>query len=281
MNKIKKIGVLGCGNMAGAMTFNLSKNLNKLGSTYQFHLYTPSKTKALKLCNDISKYVETEVHDSISFISEMDIVFLGFKPQQFKEVSNNLKKLINKKTIIYSILAGINIQTITDHLSNENIVRSMPNTPIKIGKGMNLLSFSSELSKENVSELTKLSKLMSPVEIVVESSLDLLTPVSGSGPAYLFYLGESLVSYLVKNNIEKNIAENIVKETLAGAASLWADQTDTSQTKISATELKNQVTSKGGITQEVLNGFDHKNLSELIHQSLDLGVTKSIELGKL
>ncbi len=134
-----KIGVLGCGNMATAVVLGIH-NQNK---NIEFHCYTPSYTRA----RDLAEKVNGKAHKELTSFVDMDYWIVACKPQQVQNLANNLNGKL-KNTNIVSFLAGTTIDNLGKIFSSQNIIRIMPNTPVKIGEGITLLTSSSECSNQ-------------------------------------------------------------------------------------------------------------------------------------
>jgi pyrroline-5-carboxylate reductase len=197
------------------------------------------------------------------------------KPQIIEGVLQDLAPRISGETLVYSIAAGKTLSDIAKHLpAGTAIVRAMPNTPVLVQNGMTAL-----IANEHVSEEQKkaLNALVSGTGTVAwlddESQMDAVTAVSGSGPAYLFWLAECLVKAGIAQGLSSELATTLAKATIDGAGSMLASfDTPPSQ-------LRENVTSKGGTTAaalEVLMSDD--GLAPLIDAAIEAAAKRSKEL---
>ncbi len=262
--------VLGAGNMGQAMV--LGAYAKKFAADYA--IFTPTGTKALALAQKVGgKKLETlaEAHKAAH---EADIVVLAFKPQQFDSVAIELKGQLSEKTIVLSLLASISLEQIKKGLGVAHVVRVMPNTPASIGQGLHLYT-AGESEKNHPAFAAALDFLQGSgtlLEVQAEGQLDLLTPFSGSGPAYLFELAELLEKNLEKRGFELSYARKLIVQMLKGAA-LYLESSDRAPA-----ELKQNVMSKGGITEAVIKELEQGGIEELFSRALDKGLERLNEL---
>lgn len=194
-----------------------------------------------------------------------DVIVLAVKPQAMKNVCENLKPYIDSNTLILSIAAGQSLATFENYFGkNQPIIRAIPNTPAAIGKGMNVAVANPHVSaaqKTTASDILKAAGLLEWVED--ENLLNAVTALSGSGPAYVFYLMEVLTHAGEKAGLGKSLAETLARQTVIGSAAL----AETSHED--AAVLRKNVTSPGGTTEAALNilmsGEVQKIFDDAIH----------------
>ena len=217
-----------------------------------------------------------------SNISELEIKKLGIKalliavkPQIVREVAYEIKDYINTSQIIISIVAGKKIKFYKDIFGKKfSIIRVMPNTPASYGKGVTAIYPCENTNNSNLTNTKKIfSAVGNVVELKKENKMDIVTAISGSGPAYVFLLIEYLVKTAVKNGLDKKTATILVKETLLGASYM------ASISSKSAEILKKDVTSPGGVTEAALEEFNRNSIFlKTIDRAISAAVKKSIKL---
>ena len=180
---------------------------------------------------------------------KIDFVVLAVKPQQLNEIKDGLLKVENKNTIFISILAGKSTKWFKENISNNlKIVRAMPNLPASISKGITAIFCSKNIS---LSEKLIIKKIMLSVGTVSfvrkENQIDVITGISGSGPAYFFYLVEILIEIGIDLGLSKKESVNFAQNTFIGSAYLLDEEN-----KLSAKSLRENVTSPGGTTEAAL-----------------------------
>ena len=146
---------------------------------------------------------------------KIDFVVLAIKPQQLNDIKNDILKFENKSTVFISILAGKSVSWFKENISTEiKIVRAMPNLPASISRGVTAIYCSSSILPNEKLIIEELLSSIGTVSFVSnEEQIDLITAISGSGPAYFFYLTEALTEIAIDLGISKNDAINFSKNT--------------------------------------------------------------------
>jgi pyrroline-5-carboxylate reductase len=178
---------------------------------------------------------------------EAKLVFLSIKPQVMPRVLSELRGHVQDDALVFSIAAGVTIDTIRAGLRTEAIVRAMPNTPAQIGEGITMWTATEAVTdKQRQYAESLLSALGESVYATEEKELDMATALSGTGPAYVFLFMEAMIDAGVHLGFSRRIAETLVNQTVIGSA-LFAKQAG-----LHKATLRNQVTSPGGTTAEAL-----------------------------
>ena len=250
-----KLAVLGCGNMASALVTSFCNEFENL----DVFTFTPTYKRALELAESANG----KAFKTIAEIPESQFYLIGCKPQQFDDLAEMLSPHLNNNAVIISMMAGKNVKAIGEKLKVSKVIRVMPNTPSKIGKGVQLLYFSPGLDLSEQSFVEELFSVSGELFIFQnEDQIDLVTPHCGSGPAFVFELARILITDLEEKGISRVGAEKMIKYMLHGASSLLLNSSD------SPTELRNMVTSKGGVTEEALNTLKQGNLEEVFKTAM-------------
>lgn len=260
-----KMAVLGCGNMAASLV----KGYYKYHQDFVFYCYTPSLDKAAKLASEVrGTHVKT-----LTELPHCDFYLIGCKPGQFKELALTLKPLLNERAIIISMMAGVSCDTIEARLGVKQIVRVMPNTPSAVGLGVNLLYFTAQITEAAQKIVTSFfTQLTSPYFLQSEKQMDLITGVTGSGPAYLFELGRIMSEHLKTLGVSEVDSRQMICDLFVGSASLMKQSTDSFET------LRNNVTSKGGSTYVALKVFSENNLDKIFLDAFAGAYQRNLEL---
>ena len=203
-----------------------------------------------------------------------DVVILAIKPQNLVEVMAELNGQLQSSTLVLSIVAGARINTLCLGLDHNCVVRVMPNTPAQIGEGMSVWTATAEVTEQQRGWVSSMLGAMGR-EICVndEQYLDMVTAVSGSGPAYIFLLVESLVDAAVEIGLPRDMAEELVLQTLLGSGHLIQ------KSGRPPAELRRMVTSPGGTTAEALLKLEEGGFSDLIKQAVAAAYNKAQRLG--
>ncbi|WP_441370183.1 pyrroline-5-carboxylate reductase [Acinetobacter lwoffii] len=212
--------------------------------------------------------------DNSAAIQDADIVVLAVKPQVLAQVLQPLKGLVNNKLII-SIVAGAEIATLSALLGTERIVRVMPNTPALVQTGAHGLyanAFVETSDRELASQVLASTGLT--IWVDSEAQIDAVTAVSGSGPAYFFYMMESMIRAGKNLGLDEKVATALTLQTALGAAQMAITSSNT------PAELRKNVTSPNGTTQAALEVFDRAQISQNIQAALAAAQKRSQELAQ-
>lgn len=220
---------------------------------------------------------EKEVHvtqDNVAAIKNADVVVLAVKPQVLATVLRPLKGLLSDKLVI-SIIAGAEIQTISNLIDSDRIVRVMPNTPALVQTGAHGI-YANDVVGASDRELT--SQILAATGLTIwvnsEAQIDAVTAVSGSGPAYFFYLMESMIRAGKNLGLDEKVATALTLQTALGAAQMAITSSNT------PSELRKNVTSPNGTTQAALEVFDRAQISQNIQSALAAAQKRSQELAQ-
>ena len=220
---------------------------------------------------------EKDVHvtdDNIDAIRDADIVLFAVKPQVLASVLKPLKGLFDGK-LVMSIVAGAEIATIANLLDTDRIVRVMPNTPALVQTGAHGL-YATDAVDAKDRELA--SQVLAATGLTLwvnsEAQIDAVTAVSGSGPAYFFYMMESMIRAGKNLGLDEKVATALTLQTALGAAQMAITSANT------PAELRKNVTSPNGTTQAALEVFDRAQISQNIQAALAAAQKRSQELAQ-
>lgn len=265
--RLIKIGFWGTGNMAKAMVRGLLKSGCLAENIF---CISKSGTTAKLFAEETGiQHLDT----SKELINACDCLVLAFKPHQLEELKDELEAANN--TVIVSVLAAISLAKLRLALPlAKNVVRTMPNTPGKVGQGITAFCTEDTSSQELELSITTILNSLGEVIQIEETLMDSFTAVAGSGPAYVFEFIAALASAGEKEGLPSDLALAIAKQTVLGAAYLAKEANDHPE------ELRNQVTSKGGVTQAGLKALSDGNFRSLICKTVKAAKVRSIEMGK-
>lgn len=265
-----KIAFIGGGNMGEAM---LSAVLNKgLAPPPDISVSDVSEARRQHIEQEYGVYVTAS---NLEVLTRGDVVVLAVKPQNLDEVMAELKGQLKPGQLVLSIIAGARINTLCLGLNHDSVVRAMPNTPAQIGMGVSVWAVTAEVTEQQRGWVSSILGAMGK-EIYVddEKYLDMATAVSGSGPAYVFLFMESLVEAAVHIGLPRDIARELVLETLLGSGHL------VQKSGKEPAELRRMVTSPGGTTAEALLEFEKAGFSALVLQAVTAAYNKARSLGE-
>ncbi|QRM56263.1 pyrroline-5-carboxylate reductase [Sinorhizobium sp. BG8] len=235
------IVLVGAGNMGGAMLSGWLKS-GVPGSSIVVIDPAPNPTMA-KVIADSGIRHEAGAPEGL----KAGVLLIAVKPQVIDQVLPPLKSLVGPETVVVSVAAGKTLANLRAHLGDAAMVRAMPNTPAMVGRGVTGAYASAGVSDGQREFVHSLLKVSGPVEWVdSEADIDAVTAVSGSGPAYVFYLVECMAEAGRKAGLKADLAMRLARETVAGAGELLYQSPD------DASRLRQNVTSPGGTTAAAL-----------------------------
>lgn len=263
----EKIGIVGCGNMGRAILTGLLAK--KIVRPKQICVCDRDRPRALRLKKMFHVAVSS---NNQGLVKCSNIVLLAFKPQDLAAVGGELKSCFKAGQVVISILAGTPIAKLKKHLGGKPVyVRVMPNLPAQIGEGISAVASSNKRAAQ------KAQLILSGCGKVVglsEKYFDVVTAVSGSGPAYFFLIMELLAQYARGNGISPAIANLLAVQTAHGAGCLASMAKDTPEM------LRASVTSKKGTTEAALKFLQRKRFPQILTAALDQARRRSSELGR-
>lgn len=259
-----KLGIIGGGNMGEAII---------AGSLKKFFVSVcekdVSRQKYLLKNYKIPSY-------NLKKLSEIsDIMILAIKPQDFDEALKELAPSLQKKTLVISIAAGITTQYIERGLGkNIRVVRAMPNLPALIQRGVTAISRGRFAKTSDLNLAKKIFDYIGSTVIVKESSINAITAVSGSGPAYVFLFMECLIAAAEDLGLSKDLALKLVRQTFSGSIALVEKK------NADPAGLRVKVTSKGGTTQAAMDVFAKNKFDKIVKKALQAAKRRAKELSR-
>ncbi len=267
-----QIGFIGGGNMASAIAGGL------LQAGMSAAQITISDIDEAKLKREFGKSGMQLTTDNIALVEGCDVAVLAVKPQDMKAAVEPLSSVITvKQPLLISIAAGISIELLTGwSYTDAAVVRVMPNTPSLVNAGASGLFANAAVSDAQKSLSESIMQAVGVTTWVEEESLiDSVTGVSGSGPAYFFYLIEALEHAAIEQGLSAEQARLLSRETALGAAKLAASSDSSVQF------LRECVTSKGGTTAAGINAMQQGKLAETVHAAVDKATRRAEELAQM
>lgn len=261
----------GCGKMGGAM---LAGWLETEFVDSAIHVIEPNLASADQFA-DMPGVTVVESADDIPGDVDPTVVILAVKPQIMDAALLPLKRFVGTNTVFLSIAAGKTISYFEDKLGVEApIVRAMPNTPASVGRGVTVFVSNNNVSSETAALCGNLlSAVGESISIEDESLLDPVTALSGSGPAYVFFLIEAMAAAGEKAGLPTDLAYRLAKATVSGAGELAYLSED------SASQLRKNVTSPGGTTAAALDILMAKDgIQPVLDKAIEAASRRSREL---
>ncbi|MCX5658722.1 MAG: pyrroline-5-carboxylate reductase [Planctomycetota bacterium] len=268
-----RLGFLGAGNMAEAIaTAAIRKNVLAPG---QMIASDPTDARR-ELFNKMGIATTTNNQDVIQNAAQ---ILIAVKPQVMQQAAADLGASATSEQIVISIMAGVSSAKLGAAIAaggsknaTPRVIRVMPNTPLMVGKGMAGVCLGAHARPGDEALTLELFGAGGEVVVVDEAKIDAITAVSGSGPAYVFYLAEAMERAAKELGLTRE-ATLLVRQTILGSAMLLAESSD------SAAELRRKVTSPGGTTEAAIKHFDGNKSTEVIVNAIKAAEKRSKELG--
>jgi pyrroline-5-carboxylate reductase len=266
----KKIGFIGCGNMAQAMIGGIIKS----GMVSADNIYgSDNYDKNLNIAKE--KFQINTAKDNLELAKNCDILILAVKPHIYPLVVEEIKDFVKEEVIIVTIAAGITIAFMEKAFGRSlRIVRTMPNTPAMVGEGMSALCCNKEVSHEELSMIVKLFEAFGKTEVIEERLMDSVPAVSGSSPAYVYMFIEALADGAVRDGIPREKAYKMAAQAVLGSAKMVLE------TGMHPGALKDNVCSPGGTTIEAVFTLEKNNFRGTIIEAMKACTDKTREMSK-
>ncbi len=267
----RKIGMLGAGNMAGAlirgMLASRTVGADRIGATD----VRPERLETLVKEHGVRSFG----HDNDALVKWADVVFLAVKPQVVDRVLQQSKDAFDPATLVVSIAAGVPIRFLEARLpAGVRVIRTMPNTAAIVLAGATAISRGSHASDEDVQIARSLFDGVGRTVVLDESLLDAVTGLSGSGPAYVMVIIEALADGGVKVGLHRDTALLLAAQTVYGSAKLLLE------TGEHPGRLKDMVTSPGGTAIAGLHTLESGGLRRTLIDAVDCATRRAEELGR-
>lgn len=272
MLKGKKIAILGGGNMGEVIASGILAS--ELVPPESLVVTDASAPRLEYLKGKYPFRAGADNHEAVSFA---DLVVVAVKPQNVRELLEDIRSFLDPSKLLVSIAAGIPIRFIEGHLGEGKhpVVRVMPNTPALVGEGATALAGGSHATERDVLAAKRIFDGLGTTVVVREELMDAVTGLSGSGPAYAFIMIEALSDGGVKMGLPRDTATRLAAQTLLGAAKLVLEGGK------HPGQLKDMVTSPGGTTIAGIHALETGRLRATLISAVEAATLRSKEMGKL
>lgn len=254
-----KIAILGAGKMG--LSFSKSFLKYELIQPENLHLILRNEKRIPEISGEFPDS-RISVLDQVTE-SDADVIIIAVKPQDFLHVAGNIRFRMKANQLVLSIMAGITIEKIRKALHHPLVVRAMPNSPTLLGMGITGYTAAEGIA---FSQLMNIERLLNStgrsVYLEDEDLLDGVTALSGSGPAYFYYIVDAMIRAGVEMGIQENLSRLFVKQTMLGAYHLINNSDKNLE------ELISDVASKGGTTEAALNTFQENSLKDILKKGI-------------
>jgi pyrroline-5-carboxylate reductase len=260
---------------AGSMAHALLSGAIDVQVLEKEDVYITNRSNQQRLTELIAHFGVNGISGHLPTNEGFDVVILAMKPKDFHEAVPVIKNFLSPGTLIISVLAGITMTHIGETLAfNGAIARAMPNTSAALGKSATAVTYNEFLSERQKEWTLKFFRSVGLSVEVPEKQMDLITAVSGSGPAYIYYVAEQLEKAAVDLGLQKELAKALITQTIAGASKMLEES------GLEAGILRKNVTSPGGTTEAGLSVLEDYAVSEAFSKCMDSAKNRSEEMGK-
>ena len=266
---MEKVVFVGAGSMAEAIIGGIVER----GTIQPQNIFVMNKSDEDRLTSLKNTYGVSIVCMEREALEIADLVVLATKPKDIEQAMADILPLLNKDAAVLSVIAGVSISTIENGLGKRPIARSMPNTSATIGKSATGIAMNAAVDDNMRRQLLELFEAIGLVKEVAEDDLHAVTALSGSGPAYVYYMAEALEEAAMDKGLTKDVARSLIIQTLEGAAAMMKE------TGMEPAELRENVTSPGGTTAAGLQALEKGFFKEIIAECIDKATARSRELG--
>lgn len=251
-----KIGFIGSGNLAQALIGGLTDTGCFPASSIIVSNRSPQKLEDFR-----RKIPVCIAADNKEAAGSVDILFLTVKPNMYEAVLEEIKPVYDPHTILVSVAAGLSISYIEQRIPDSKVIRCMPNTPSMVGEGMNAICPNNQITDAELAQVEELFSLCGSCQVVTEDLFDVVTSVSGSGPAYVYMFIDAMAKAAEKDGMNRKQAIIFAAQTALGAAKMVLT------TGTDPEVLTENVCSPGGTTIEAVNVFKEDGLYALVEKA--------------
>jgi pyrroline-5-carboxylate reductase len=221
-----------------------------------------------------TQYGVRVVAGNVEAVEGADVVLLGIKPQMLAKVGRDIGPHLRRGQVVLSVLAGATTAALTGTLGHDQVIRAMPNTPARLGKGVTVWYATPATTEDQRAQAAALlGALGTQIEVDDEKMVAMATAVSGTGPTYVFLVMEALIDAAVHLGFPRHVAHDLVVETLEGST-LFAKQS-----AMHPAELRNMVTSPGGTSAAALHELESGRLRTVLSEAVWAAFRRTVELG--
>lgn len=262
---MEKIGIIGAGNMGGAIATALSKNNLDL-------IISNRSEEKLEIFKKYKNTKITTVNSDV--VKNSKYIILAVKPNMYKNVIEEIKEDFTEDKILISIAAGFSIKSLEEILPNRKIVMTMPNTPAMVEEGMSAICPNTLVNKEEIEGVLEIFNTFGRASVIEEGQFSAFAGAVGCLPAYVYMFIESVADAAVLNGMKRQDAYEFVSQTVLGSAKMVLE------TKKHPGELKDMVTSPGGTTIVGVKALEDGAFRGTVIDAIDMAVKKGLDMGK-
>ncbi|QCJ43368.1 pyrroline-5-carboxylate reductase [Bacillus sp. S3] len=267
---MKKIAIVGAGSMAEALISGILEN----GLIDRKNIWVTNNSNANRLKGLNDRYGIRSTYDLHTLFDNADIVMLAMKPKDADSAIAKIREHLTEQMLVVSVLAGVSMNTIeTLARKSLSIARAMPNTSAAVGKSATAIAINSRVTDVQLESAEQLFSTVGLARFVEEEQLDAVTGLSGSGPAYIYYLIEAMENSAAGIGLEKEMAQELIVQTLIGAAEMVKNSSKSPE------QLRREVTSPGGTTEAGVKILEEHGVQQAFISCIQAATAQSKKMG--
>ncbi|WP_175988408.1 pyrroline-5-carboxylate reductase [Microbacterium tenebrionis] len=271
---LPSLAFLGAGSMGGAILHGVVASGISVDGGIIATNRTAEKAATLQgLENVTAVALESEPNGNTDAAASARVILVGVKPHMAPELLREIAPVLRDDAIVVSLAAGVTLATFAENLGEgARVIRSMPNTPSTVGKGVTGLAAGGAATADDVALVRRLFELVGVVVEVPEEKIDALSTISGSGPAYVFLLIEELTKAAIAKGFDETDARLMAEQTFIGATALLAASGE------EPADLRRRVTSPKGTTERAIAVLQDANLDDVFTRATDAALARAKEM---
>ncbi|HLS22710.1 MAG TPA: pyrroline-5-carboxylate reductase [Pseudogracilibacillus sp.] len=268
---MKKISFIGAGSMAEAVIAGIvHKKVFKQEDVYVINKENKERLQFMQDTYGVNGSTNRE-----EVVRKADILVIATKPYDVEVALQEIAPFVKEDQLIISVVAGISTMIIEDSLKeNIAVIRTMPNTSATIGYSATAICKGKYATDTHLKEAKRLFEAIGTVSVVEEEQMHIVTGISGSGPAYFYYIVEAMEKAAIEEGLDHTTAKQLITQTIIGAGKMLAERPE------SPAQLRENVTSPNGTTAAGLATLDQHNVKNAIVNCVKSATRRSEELGK-
>ena len=270
---MKKIVFLGCGSMGEAILSGMLA-AGTLPTSVAVTVRRPERANELATRHGVTALASNEeAGANAQAVAGATVVILGVKPVGIADLCREIAGSLDADAVVVSVAAAVSLAQLEGALrAGQPVVRAMPNTPLKVGRGVVALSAGSSADEHHLAAVHEIFDGSGVVLDIPEEQQNAVSAISGSGPAYAFYLAEAMAAAAQDFGLSPQVAQILARETMAGAGLMLAEP------GANATELRRAVTSPNGTTEQAIASFDRDDLPGIIRTGTRAAAARAAEI---
>lgn len=273
---LPQIAILGAGSMGGAILSGLlSPEVDAAGITVTNR--TEAKAATVRREGVVSLALESDPDATATALRGARLVLLGVKPAMVPDLLSGIRDLLEPDAVVVSLAAGVTVATM-EALVPHVVFRSMPNTPSVVGLGVTGVAAGTRATEADSALVRALFETVGAVIELPESQIDALSTISGSGPAYVFFLIERLTDTALGLGFDEEQARLMVEQTFRGASELLARER--TRADVGPAELRRRVTSPKGTTERAIGVLESADLTKLFDRATTAALARAAEMAR-